>query len=177
MKKATSCGKRYHQPALACASTMPTSERADQGEALRHLVGDHLRRRAQAAHEREFVVRRPAADDEAVDADRRESEDDEHPGVDVGDVPGELAPGGPRAHGDDGEDDQGRRHDQAGGKDERPLDRLDGERVLLDEELHDVGDRLQEAPRAHPVGADPGLDEAEDLALGQHQVGDHRQDA
>src|SRR4029079_10547156 len=48
---------------------------------------------------------------------------------------------------------------------------------LLDEELHDVGDRLQEAPGTDPVGADPGLDEAEDLPLGEHQVGDDREDA
>ena len=55
---------RRSRPATGCPDISSTR---DHGEAHRHLVRDHLRRRAQPAHQRELVVRRPAAEDDAVD--------------------------------------------------------------------------------------------------------------
>ncbi len=47
---------------------------ADQAEAQRELVRDHLCRRTQAAHQAVLVVRRPAREHDAVHADRRDAE-------------------------------------------------------------------------------------------------------
>ena len=59
----------------------------DQDEADRDLVADHLRRRADRREERVFRVRRPARQDDAVDAERRRREDVEQPDIDVGEPP------------------------------------------------------------------------------------------
>ncbi len=65
-------------------------QHGDDHEADGDFVGDHLRRRAQRAEERILRVRRPAAHDDAVDAERRDREDVEDADVEVGDHP--LAP-------------------------------------------------------------------------------------
>ena len=82
-----------------------------------------------------------------------------------------------RTEGDDREDDERRPHHQARGEDEGPLHCLVRHRVALDQQLHHVRDRLQEAPGSHAVRAHPGLHIAQDLALGEGEVGDQRQDA
>jgi len=45
---------------------------ADERQAQAEFVGDHLRRRAQAAHQAVLRVGRPAGERYAVDADRRD---------------------------------------------------------------------------------------------------------
>ena len=58
---------------------------ANEGEAEGELVADHLRGRAEGAEERVFVVRRPAGECDAVDADGGHSEKHEEADIDVGD--------------------------------------------------------------------------------------------
>ena len=61
---------------------------------------------------------------------------------------------------------QERRHGREDRREE--VDRLVGQRrddLFLERQLHAVGQRLQQAPRADPVGADPVLHAADDLAL------------
>ena len=58
---------------------------ADQREAERQFVADELRRGAQRAEQGVFVVRRPAGESDAVDADGSDAENDEQADVDIGD--------------------------------------------------------------------------------------------
>ena len=153
---------------------------ADQREAKGELVADHLRGGAEAAEERELVVRRPAGERDAVDADRRDAEDDEQADVEVGDVEHLDADAVycdrlHAAEGDDGDGDEraGKRDD--GSDDEERAFGGDGHEVFLEEELDAVGERLQQAEGADAGGSPAVLDAAEDLALQQHRVGDRRQ--
>ena len=68
------------------AQRQRTGQHDDRRErqAVRQLVADHLRRRAQAAEQRVLAVRAPAGEHDAVDAHRRDREDHEQPDVDVG---------------------------------------------------------------------------------------------
>ena len=59
---------------------------ADEREAEGKLVADELRGGAQRAEQRVLVVRRPAGEGDAVDADGGDAEDDEQADVDVGDL-------------------------------------------------------------------------------------------
>ena len=53
-----------------------------------------------------------------------------------------------------------------------------GNDVLLGDQLDGIGDRLQQAERAHAVGADPVLEPGRHLALQPDHVGDDaREDA
>jgi hypothetical protein len=58
---------------------------ADEREAEGELVADHLGGRAQRAEQRVLVVRRPAGEGDAVDADGGDSKQNEQADVDVGD--------------------------------------------------------------------------------------------
>ena len=98
----------FEEPARTRAITTwvrlsePTHEQhRDQHEADRNFVGHHLRRRAQHAQEGIFRVRRPAGDDDAVNAERGNGEEVEDADIDVGDdqpsskgidSPGDQAP-------------------------------------------------------------------------------------
>jgi hypothetical protein len=65
----------------------PTTEQhGDDDEADRDFVGHHLRGRTQRAEERVLRVRRPAAHDDAVHAERGDGEDVEDADIDVGDA-------------------------------------------------------------------------------------------
>ena len=59
---------------------------ADQREAESQLVADHLRAGAQRAQQGILVVRRPAGERNAVDADRGDTEDHQQADVEVGDL-------------------------------------------------------------------------------------------
>ncbi len=58
---------------------------ADQRKAEGELVADHLGGGTEAAEEGELVVRGPAGEGDAVDADGGDTEDDEEADVEVGD--------------------------------------------------------------------------------------------
>ena len=118
-------------------------QHGDDDEADRDLVGHHLRGRAQRAEERIFRVRRPAAHDDAVDLERGDGEDVEDADIDVGDRPARVdrdhRPGRDRQH----RRDQRRQQEHAlvgAGRDDR----------LLEDELQQVGEGLQQAPRGRP---------------------------
>ena len=59
-------------------------QHADQGEAHRDFVADHLRRGAQRAEDGVLRVRRPAAEDDAVHAHRGHRQQRKQAGIDVG---------------------------------------------------------------------------------------------
>ncbi len=59
---------------------------ADEREAEGELVADDLGGGAEGAEQRVFVVRGPAGERDAVDADGGDAEDDEQADVDVGDL-------------------------------------------------------------------------------------------
>ena len=61
-------------------------QHADDRQAHGDFVGDHLRRAAHAAEQGKFVVRRPGADDDAVDAERTHGEDVKNADVEIGDL-------------------------------------------------------------------------------------------
>ena len=63
---------------------------AEHGQRQRDLVRDELRARAHRAEQRELRLRRPAADDGAVDPDRAEREDQDQADRDVGDLTVDL---------------------------------------------------------------------------------------
>ncbi len=137
----------------------------DDDEADGDLVGDHLRRRAQRRKEWILRVRGPAAHDHAVNRQRRDGEDVERADVEVGDSPAlvdrDHRPGRERQQ----RHDEGREQEHAlvgAGRDDR----------LLQHELEQVGEGLQQPPRAHHVGAAAQLHRRPDLAVGVKDVGD-----
>src|SRR5204863_7615780 len=109
-------------------------------------------------------VARPAGHDDAVDAERGDGEEIEDADIDVGEhhalVEGNHRPGDKAQY-----EGQHRRHDEdhAVG-----AARDDG---LLVQQLHAVGDRLEESERADDVGPAAQLHGGQHLALGQGQVG------
>ncbi len=137
-----------------------------EAEAHRDLVAHHLGRRTQRTQEGVLRVRGPAGDDHAVHLDRGDRHDQQQAGVHVGQrhvgAEGDRHPGRERGH--DGH--HRAQHEQA----------LAGRRGLddfLGEQLQAVGQRLQQAERAHAVGAVAHLHEAQQLALPEREVG-HR---
>ncbi len=153
---------------------------ADKRKAECELVADHLRGGAKAAKESELVVRRPAGERDAVDADRGDAEDDEQADVDVGNVEHLDAYSVDRdslhaSEGNDGDGDQRARQGDDGGEDEERTLGGEGHEVFLEEELDAVGERLHQAEGADAGGSPAVLDAAQDLALQQHRVGDRRQ--
>src|SRR5512143_2109260 len=149
-------------------------DHAHEREAHEHLVAHHLGGRPQPAEERVFVVRRPGAEDDAVDRERRHGQKEEQADVQIDDREA-------RGEGDDGEGHQDGRDDDGRGQDE---DRPVGERrhpVFLEEELDHIGQHLEDAEGADPVGAIALLPEAEQAALQPDEArGDpqrHGQDA
>ena len=165
---------------VAQAERLRAENNADQREAKREFVADHLRGSAEAAEQGELVVRRPARERDAVDADRRDAEDDKQADVEVGDI--EHLDADP-VHRDRCIPPKGTTAmeiKRAGQRDDRRDDKqraLGGDRheVFLEEELDAVGQRLQQAERADARGSPAILDAAQDLALEQHRVGDRRQ--
>jgi hypothetical protein len=61
-------------------------EHGNERQAHGDLVGDHLRRRAQAAHQRVRRARRPAGEHDAVDADAGDRQHEQHRDRDVGEL-------------------------------------------------------------------------------------------
>ena len=138
-------------------------EHHHQAKAHGDLVADHLRRSAQSAQKSVFGVRCPAGNDHAIDLERGDGHEEKQTGVDVGQrhirAERHNRPGGQCRH--DGHDRA--QHKQA----------LAGRRRHDDffgQQLERVGNRLQQAERAHAVGAEPNLREANGLALPQREV-------
>ncbi len=144
-------------------------EHRDEGQAHRDLVGDHLRARAEPA---EQGVRRPAgpaAEHDAVDADRGDRHHEEHGDRHVGQLQGRLDVAERdrdlRAERDHREGDEGRdRGDHRGGE-EHHLVGGRGDDVFLQRELHAVGEALQQTERTVDVGADAVLHPGHHAAL------------
>ena len=141
-------------------------DHAEQRQAHRDLVGDQLRGAAHRAEQAVFGARGPAAEQQAVEGDRADGEEVEDPDRDVDPVEADavldVAPGDDRQRHHPGEDRQ-----------QRPehvehRDRVVGPEALLADQFDEVGERLQEAEGADPVGPVAVLEAADQLAL------DHR---
>ena len=142
-------------------------EHADEGEPHRDLVGDHLRRGAQAAEQRVRRAAGPAGQHDAVDADRRDGEDVEHGHRQVGELQvglvtedGDL---GTERHHREREERRRRRDDRRQHEDHLVGGLRDD--VLLQRQLDAVGEALQQALRPDPVRPDPVLHPGDDPAL------------
>ena len=189
MSPPTTCGMKYQSQKLpAWPSTMSTrfmraghQHDPHHREAHGQLVGDHLGAGPQAAEQREVAVGRPAGQHHAVDRDGAHGQEQHQAGVEVGDHVVEavaeevrLAPHRPEG--------QHRHHQEGGDEDDvgrQPEDRLvgaGGDQVLLGEQLEDVAEGLERAPRAQVGGPDPPLEEAGELALEEDDEGHHRDD-
>ena len=151
-RKPTACGTT-NQSVASCFDTMSVScERlahehdAEHAERERHLVRDELRARAHRSEQRVLRLRRPAADDEPVDADRAEREDedqrDRHVQDLAVDVPVVDVPTGPVR--DHGERREGRERRDDRRDDVRQVAGGGREEALLADQLDQVGDRLQQ---------------------------------
>ena len=141
-------------------------QHGDDHEADRDLVGHHLRGRAQRAQERVFRVRRPAAHDDAVDAERRDREDVEDADIEVGDGPAGIdrddRPGRERQH----------REGPAARGGRRPCWREAGMTGSFTNELRQVGEALQQAPGPDDVRTAAQLHGRPDLAVRVEREGD-----
>ena len=78
--------------------------------------------------------------------------------------------------GQHGKDEDGRHHGEARGDAEKEFVHAGRDEVFLEEELHAVGDRLDEPGPADAVGSDAILDEGADFAFRPHGVGHHGED-
>ena len=147
-------------------------DHAEHAERERDLVGDELRAGAHRAEERELGVGRPAAEDEAVDAERADREDQEQRDREVGHVAVDLVAADlparpPRDHRERAER---RERGQERREDVEHVDRGGGEEALLADQLDEVGDRLQEPVGAGAVRAVAQLHPPHHLPLGERQV-------
>ena len=151
---------RLHVDDVAEVEALRDEQHAHQREPHGDLVGDDLRRRAHRAEERVLRVRRPAGDDHAVDAHRRDRHHVEQAGVHVGEHhAGAERDHRPRRH---------RRHQHHHrAEQEQELVRAGRDDHFLEHQLEDVGERLQQPERPDPVRADAHLHVADHLALGE----------
>ena len=108
----------------------------------------------------------PAAEDDSVDAQRRDRQREQNSDVEVADkeMLRERDDGKGGKGGDDADDRSNQKH---------RLVRFGGNDVFLEQELDRIGNRLQQAPGANAHGPQPGLHERQDLPLHVHQEGDH----
>jgi hypothetical protein len=144
-------------------------EDPDQRQPHRDLVGDHLGAGPQPAEQRVRRVRGPAAEHDAVDADRGDRHHVQHghrqigqlqPGVGVGER--DLHRGTERDH-REGEERRDA-HDHRRRDVDQPVHAL-GHEVFLEHQLHAVGQRLQQAEGAVDVRADAVLHPRDDPAF------------
>ena len=167
-------------------------DHADEREAHRDLVGDHLRGGARGPHQRELVVRGPAGEHRAQHADPRDREHEQEACIEPGDLHRvaalaeealQAARGRERvrideparreraAEGHDGKDQQ---HGH-GGEPGREVvaEAVVGERreVLLEQELAAVRDAVEQAPRDELDARERNPDVA---AVGADAVGHDR---
>ena len=156
--KAIGCTNANHTPCVGLrAHDADHAERAghqdDAHQRHRHgdLVADQLGGSAKARQQRPLAVRGVAGQDDPVHTHRGDRHDIEQADVDVGDEQRHVVPEEPHVlpEGNDGVDDQGRYHRQDRREGEHPLIGSRRRDVLLQHQLHRVGDRLQRAVRAH----------------------------
>ena len=147
------------------------------GQAQHRLVGHQLGAGPNRTEQRILGSRRPARQHHAVDRDARHHQQEEDPPgrvgqLQAGGVPGD---GDGAADGHDGEHQQGREQHQVG---RGPVDELvgaPGRERLLEEQLGAVGEGLEPAVGAGPVGAVAHAELGHRLALvhDHEEHGDH----
>ena len=141
-------------------------QHAEDAEPERGFVREQLRGRAHRAEQRVLRSRRPAREHHAVHADARHREDEQHAHRQLGDlqirvVPEDRDRAADRDHAEHQERGQDR---QVGREPEHGAVGGVGDRLLLEEQLDAVGERLQHAVGPGVVGADAVLHVGDDLA-------------
>ena len=149
-------------------------QHADQGKTHGDFVADDLRGRTQRAQDGVLGVGRPAGQDDAVHAHRRQREQDQQSGVDVG-----------QHHGIVKRDDRPRGKCRCQRQDRREFVQewtgVGRNDQFLEQHLEHVGEGLDPADAedaADELGSVAYVHPTNDLALGQHVEGhrdDHRQ--
>src|SRR5690606_34048598 len=120
-----------------------------------------------------FRIARPSRHDDAVDAERRDGEEIEDADIDVGNDDLAAVPSAERNH---GPTDQRQNEGQQGREDEHHPVGAGGDPRFLEDQLHAVGDRLQQPEGTDDVGAAPKLYGRDHLALGIGEIGHHQHD-
>ena len=163
-------------------------EDAHDGESHGDLVRDHLRRSPHSSEQRELVVRRPRADHDSVDAQRRHAEDVEDADVEVRRLQVDLAAADDQdiSERNDSEGDQRREKGHARGQSVQQPVSLGRDEVFFSEKFDRIGNQGIDQPQAGkaqdrgPVGADAVLDQGAPLSLdpGQKtgQIEHHEED-
>ena len=134
-------------------------EHRDQREPHRDLVGDHLGAGAEPAEQGVRRAAGPAAEHDAVDADRGDRHHEQHGHRHVGELQWRLV-AEPRDLG--AERDHRERHERRHRREDRRQEEDHlvgglGDEVLLERQLHAVGERLEQAEGPVHVGADAVL--------------------
>ena len=149
---------RVERRAQPCWSTMPRvesvfglHEHADDREPERGLVAEQLRRRAHRAEQRVLRARRPAREHHAVEADARHRQQPQDAEREVGELQVGLCA---RRSSTSAADRHDREREERGHDREVRREAEDrrsagvGARLLLEEQLDAVGERLEQAERA-----------------------------
>ena len=146
----------------------------DQRQAERQLVGNHLRRRAQPAHQTVFVVRRPAGQRDTINTNRSNAQHVKQRYVktrnDQSDGPvGEWNMNRWPKRIDD------HRHHRRGasndwGQEINKARRLVGNDVFLQDKFQQIGKGLKAAAIADTIRSHAPLDESQHTTLPQHGV-------
>jgi hypothetical protein len=162
---------------LAEVERVDEQQRSGQRERQRQLVADHLRRTAQAAQQRVLAVGGPAAERHAINAQRRDGQNEQDADVEVGQPQVGLHAEDLdlRAEWNDDDRDQRDRHGEKRRQQIEERVGAGGHDTLLRQQLEDIGDGLQQAVRADAIGARAQLNMRQHLALDPLQVGQSRQ--
>ena len=150
---------------------------ADNREAERELVTDHLCGGAQTAEQRKLAVRRPAGESDAVHTKRGDRQDEEHADVEVGNLKTNLVPANRNRFAKWNHCDRGKGHrerDEWSKVVDKTVDlaRLD---VFFEEELEPVGEGLEKSVGAHEVRPPARLNPGNNFPLEPDRVGDARE--
>ena len=156
-------------------------EHAHEGQAHGQLVGDDLRRGTHGAVQGQGRARRPATQDDAVQAQRGDRQDVQGGDGHVGELQRRRVTENRhvRAHRNDRVDAERRESRDGGSQEVQETLGPAGPHVLLEEELARVGERLEQAEGARDVRAGTRLHAAQASALnpqGEEHVGDQEDD-
>ena len=144
-------------------------QHTDYGKSQSQLVADHLGGTAQAAQERILAVGRPTGQDNPVHAQRGDSQHEEQPDVDVGNVEAGASaqqlkffrPEWNHGHRQQRQCEREKRREQV----YETAGDVGQDDVFFEQELEPISEGLQQSVRAHAVGAPAGLNVRNQLAF------------
>src|ERR1041384_1042647 len=154
-------------------------QNADNREAQRKLVADHLSARSQATEQRIFIIGRPTRQHDSINAYRRESENVEQSYVHASHMKFDVTPKEVYLPSVwyDYECHQRRNQRERRSEDVKPFVCLKRNDVLLEDHLHPIGQRLHQTPQpelaqSHAIRTNAQLYPRHDLAFHQGHICD-----